>query len=61
MLTRTQSKRKSFTAGGTAGGAVTLGASLAVSYNAKHRLTIHSAIILLGIYPIDLKAYLLKN
>ena len=47
----------SSSAGGDANGAATGGDSWAVSYKTTHTLTMWSAIMLLGIYPKELKTY----
>ena len=48
----------SFSTGGDAYGAATVGDSLAVSYKTAQTLTMCSAIMLLQIYPKDLKTYI---
>lgn len=58
MLARTGQQKLSITAGRDVNGTATLEDGLVVSYKAKHRLTIQSSNILLGIYPKELKTYI---
>lgn len=58
MLVRTGQQKLSITAGRDVNDTVTLEDGLVVSYKAKHRLTIQSSNILLGIYPKELKTYI---